>query len=1658
VNYQAADSETGGADDGLFYESLINGYVHTDAYVRREWLENAIFDRIRRPGCRYVLVVGEPGAGKTGVLAGLADQHPEWLRYFIRGNSTMRLSEGDAVSMLIRIGHQLAARQPGLFDEKRLEVVVSQRFARSGPESSVVGVHIEDLQASPFHRTAIRVEQQGGWFGGKLVGLEVTHATTNPRLLSPQTLQYLALLDPAQAQHASDPDAQVVVLIDALDEVFNFRGEMSILHWLENSPELPANVRIVLSSRPHSRLKNLEGIRAGSIERIELDTSSSVARKDTHVFSRRMLAKPGVAERLSDIDAAAAEFTRASDGNFAYLGAYERALRAAVEDGSDSAVDALLRLDLLPQGLGALYAALLRKVRVEISELAALDIEQPTGSGDQVAPAWEGAGRRMLCVLAVARAPVTLEQLMRLGSIRVWRSQADIVLQQLRPFLDEVSGAWRFFHSSVAEFLLRDAASEAPDLQVDGAEWHQRAVRAYRSAANWDAVDWESVDDYGLQHLAGHLIELGHAGRDDLLALVNPGLRTAARTRFLTDLPFQRIVDTAIAVVSEYADPAKALAATVFLDVIRRTLSTSGRALAPAVFGLLAALGRVEEAQSRVDLLVPGAHKFASQQAIVACAPAAQRELLGDDDGAGRLVRAALEIPLTDNSPLMGWARDRAIEAAAAALAPQDLERALAVAAHVVNRSIEARDAVLAAAAQSVVPGDAMTLLDQMRAGRATAAVDIARRSDPSHRDQLLQVAEECLDAEEAAGRIAVLSGLAAGWGGWDPRRAEAAASRLRGMITGPGAAEMSREDWKAILRAATTVRDTDPDLATWLLDRIDELDDAFDEVKIPAVGLWAAWGESRRCLSLAQRVLGYERAQGWSSVNRIAELAAAVREAAPDLARQLADEAEQFVVAAVSATRDEFERLPVELVLANTVHAFRTWDPERALRIADHLSERGWVNGSGWDSFLGRTGTRACLAIDKSRDDIELARQLLEECMLTHESPLVIGRPDATSAGGEYFTLKDSQAQVTGELPYFRVANFTTAVTNRVQSRTRDLDRRAFIDPASVARHIAMTYGPAYASWAAVISSAVDVVAARDATTAITIAGWISDPCERLIACAALVRKLANANDARAAKALDALGRAAVRLPRYVAEPGIGANPQAESPQAAMLAFTRLSTPVLDYLNPSIRARWEAALLLPQEYETIASALTAATGSRYLEATRNAQRMKEALLAIGRSGVSKQHVIDEIEKILTHITDNPDAFQRDLVHAVAVTSAAAWDPVKAAAILPKITDPWLKLQAELYLRATSTRASTVADLNSAGLMAVLKPGPAKLPAHQWAHTARWAMEYVSYWDSASADELANLAVGALAGADALTRAWGMTALADTVARPRGAEFLREALRLTDEVADLNDRNEVLADMLRSAAATGDKAVVIAVARKLCAAGWLVLMEGLRRAIGPLLSLTGLDLIDQLDKALRAAQWVVGDSTTRPHLDGVAAPSYRVPILESPAATAASHLSDFASVFLTAGDLPGMTISLDSLYCDPDPGDYAFRACGGLYLGVRSWSGGHTDPIWRLHDVRIAFPSAEQAAAYHAERLAISSEGFPPVAGALLAGEDCRVFGGRARVGRADTEAYFYLFRVDSVVVKLAATRGPESAEPFDLGNVNLLARLIVSRVTRAVG
>jgi hypothetical protein len=494
---------------------------------------------------------------------------------------------------------------------------------------------------------------------------------------------------------------------------------------------------------------------------------------------------------------------------------------------------------------------------------------------------------------------------------------------------------------------------------------------------------------------------------------------------------------------------------------------------------------------------------------------------------------------------------------------------------------------------------------------------------------------------------------------------------------------------------------------------------------------------------------------------------------------------------------------------------------------------------------------------------------------------------------------------------------------------------------------------------------------------------------------------------------------------------------------------------PVLAYLDPSVRARWEAALLLPPETTPTADSLTAATGSWYLHATLHAQRLSDTLFAPVPQDTSPQAVIDEVSEMLASVEGHPDDIQLDLVRAAAVWALAPWDAAQTEAVASRIEHPGRAVLARLYQAFATT--SDPAALTAA-CRTILDAAPAELPVLYRVVALALTVGVVAGSDAEGAHELTDTGTTALAGSDALTATHGLVALAASADEPRQTQLLRAALRRADDVGNGYLRNDVLADMLIPAALTGDASVLTEVTRKLLAADWQVLMEGLRRAIGPLVALAGPGLLTQLDEALWAAQRVVSADAGAPasHLDGVAATPMRVQVLANPApAAATTHVVHPEPLYLAAEDLPGLALVQDSRHQGPDPADYAFAACEGLHSGFQVWLGEQTKPVWRLVDIRFVFADAERAAAYHAERLLANSEDNPPVADVPLVGEDCHVFGGTQHMGGTDIEMtmYFYVFRVNTVVVKLFVAQGVESTEPLHPEHLHILAQRIVTKI-----
>ena len=507
----------------LFSEGLIRAYVDEDPrFVARPWLAELLDAQIADPRCRFVLLSGEPGSGKTALMASLARAHPEWLRYFIRRDSQRPLNSGDARSVLFALGHQLAALHPGVFRPERLEVVVRQRVGEVVAGGQMTGIKVEDLAVSPFYATALRVEQDAELVAGALTGISATRLVAEERMLEVANLQYLALLAPASLLLREDPDARVVVLVDALDELRYHPGGETALDWLAACPELPANVRIVLSSRPDERLLESFRNRQGTwLREAAIDADPDALTRDLTRYATSFTEEARVvavldAETVGRGDFVAAVVARA-DGNFQYLATLFNGLEqriAALTDGD--AADAgerraelrgMLRLEDVPPGLGALYAFFLGLIRDAVAD-ERVEVPGARAGERERLPAWEGLYQPTLGVLAVAAEPLSAAQIACFGAVEAEARWLRGALARLTQFLDRVDGRYRLYHATFPEYLTAPETGEShPDDYLDPAEWQRTITRQAIAACG---NDWLSCEDHYIRdHLAGHAAAAG---------------------------------------------------------------------------------------------------------------------------------------------------------------------------------------------------------------------------------------------------------------------------------------------------------------------------------------------------------------------------------------------------------------------------------------------------------------------------------------------------------------------------------------------------------------------------------------------------------------------------------------------------------------------------------------------------------------------------------------------------------------------------------------------------------------------------------------------------------------------------------------------------------------------------------------------------------------------------------------------------------------------------------------------------------------------------------------------------------------------------------------------------------------------------------------------
>jgi hypothetical protein len=1163
-------TSTGGNAPGLLFQDLIKD--RATAFVPRPWLAGDIERCLSDAATRIVLVTGEPGAGKTSLLAGLARAHPEWQHYFIRKDSRTALAGSDLQSFLLTIGHQLARVRPELFEPQRLEVTVDQRIGTVEAGARAVGIRIDDLRASPFHRTAsLRVEQDILRVSGSALGVEIGTATVEPRLLEPGVLAHLALIGPAQVLLSDMPDERIVLLVDALDEGAHEPGA-TLLDWLATGPQLPANVRVVVTSRPHAALDRLRSARGGSLAEITIDPLSPQVRDDLLTYADQELAPETAAKALRANGRDPVEFARAlvrqASGNFLYVAMYLRALHQAIDEDDAPLTTRLTNADAVPDGLHGLYAFFVETARTDLERLGMLDISDPLTPTDLVTPAWEGAAQPLLGVLTVAREPLTPEQLRTLAGIRVWPRALHSVLGRIRWLLSARDGRYAFYHPSVAQFLTDpQVAREHPDWGVAEQEWHERIVRHYRAGApSWADVDWPAVDRYGLAHLAHHLVQCRPAIAAEVPDLVCPGLRLAGRAAFGSDRYFTRVVETAADHLLDAAPAPSDTPAVLFLATVRRQLRRTTFMAAPAVYGLLARLGRVDEAMTRLSALAPSGQQVAAllevhRHTSHPVRRAAVRELLGE---------AASMAPLDSHDSVRGF-----VEEAARRLAPHDLRLAL----HLWERAQREAwkpappDDVLRAAADEADHGDAIELVAGMSSGRCGAYLDLADRAHGGDRDELLAWTGRALRHAAPAERLTSLVRLAGTLRATRPEHADRLAEQtLRELAEAwPG------EDGAlahAVAEAAEHAAGPYPALSRELLRRLDtvEVTGLVTDAFFHAARTWAALGDIPAAHRLIDRVLGF--GNGVWYTNKAAKVLAAFD---GEAATALIDAACARVPPEPSS-RDMLSRLHHDGDLETLAEALAGRAPERAVAYARAIATTEWQ-----PPFKDRYSALALVAHRRAdAGDLAMARSILDEALHAAEEVPPVADPPLW---GFYHLAGEGGGVSRGNAVSDPVAEIPM-VMNHTNDWQRLVEQRFHSDPSDILR--AMTpstwsVGQPYC-WARTIRCFAEAVAVRDPDRARTLVDALTDPCERVVGLAGLFGTAAAGADRAAADRLWAeFGQAYAAIPRYE----WNLPQQQDGPLA--------------YVRPDHRSRFEAAVrLLPWEADP-AMAFLGADGTPYL-------------------------------------------------------------------------------------------------------------------------------------------------------------------------------------------------------------------------------------------------------------------------------------------------------------------------------------------------------------------------------------------------------------------------------------------------------------------------
>lgn len=406
-------------------------------FTGRQWLNPEIDRWLSTTSRRAFVIVADPGVGKSAIAAWLSRTRPEVAGfYFCTQQNSRSLNPHEFVACLVG---QLHAAVTG--------------FAEA----------VETRRPAERRRTAADAFRE-------------------------------LIVEPAHTLPA--PAGMRLLVVDALDEAATREGETVLDVLVKQAPDLPAWLRLVMTTRPEEPILRL----VRNLNVFELTTTRTENRDDVRSFIDQRLGSAALRQRVGTTAAqVAATVETLAENNFLCA----RLALDALEDGTLAVAD----LSRLTPGLTVFYSALFARrfpdVTVYAVEYAAL-----------------------LKTLAAARGPMPLALLRR-----VCGAEEQVLhrrLLRLRPYL-RVFGhgekRYALFHKSLQDWLT--------DPDAAGDYWCPSSSGHAEIAA---ALGAEGRGDYGLRYLPAHLAGSGQWDRLAELLCEGEFLEAKAEAGLIFDL------------------------------------------------------------------------------------------------------------------------------------------------------------------------------------------------------------------------------------------------------------------------------------------------------------------------------------------------------------------------------------------------------------------------------------------------------------------------------------------------------------------------------------------------------------------------------------------------------------------------------------------------------------------------------------------------------------------------------------------------------------------------------------------------------------------------------------------------------------------------------------------------------------------------------------------------------------------------------------------------------------------------------------------------------------------------------------------------------------------------------------------------------------------